>query len=86
MPHKSEFRSTLAVMWIVLNIGLMLGWTVSHTWSPLTWKLCLVGLPFLFAGLTTGEYLHHKLDGPTFRKFVNALLVMNGLLLLFVAR
>jgi uncharacterized membrane protein YfcA len=86
IPHKSEFRSTLAVMWIVLNVELMIGWTVSHTWSPITWKLCLIGLPFLFAGLTLGEYLHHKLDGPAFRAMVNALLVMNGLLLLFVAR
>lgn len=86
MPHKSEFRSTLAVMWIVLNVTLMIGWTVSHSWSPRTLPLCLVGLPFTFAGLTTGEYLHHKLDGPTFRRFVNVLLILNGVLLIVAAR
>jgi uncharacterized membrane protein YfcA len=84
MPHKSEFRTTLGVMWLILNVGLMTGWTLSHSWSPRTPMLCLVGLPFTFAGLTAGEYLHHKLDGPTFRRFVNALLVLNGLLLIFV--
>ena len=86
MPHKSEFRTTLGVMWIVLNVGLMAGWTVSHNWSPQTLPLCLVGLPFTLAGLTTGEYLHHKLDGPAFRRFVNVLLVVNGLLLILVTR
>jgi uncharacterized membrane protein YfcA len=86
MPHKSEFRNTLGVFWLCLNVILMTGWTISHSWSPITWKLCLIGLPFLFAGLMLGEYLHHKLDGPTFRAFVNVLLVMNGLLLLFVAK
>jgi uncharacterized membrane protein YfcA len=86
MPHKSEFRNTLGVLWLVLNAVLMTGWTISHSWSPETWKLCVVGLPFLFAGLTTGEYLHHKLDGKLFRAFVNALLVMNGLLLLFLGK
>ena len=84
MPHKSEFRTTLGVMWLILNVGLMTGWTLSHNWSPRTLPLCLVGLPFTFAGLTTGEYLHHKLDGPTFRRFVNVLLVVNGLLLIFI--
>ena len=84
MPHKSEFRTTLGVMWLILNVALMTGWTVSHNWSPRTLPLCLVGLPFLFAGLTTGEYLHHKLDGPAFRTFVNVLLVVNGLLLILV--
>lgn len=86
MPHKSEFRTTLALMWLILNAGLMIGWTLSHNWSPRTLPLCLVGLPFTFAGLTAGEYLHHKLDGPTFRRLVNALLVVNGVLLILFAR
>ena len=85
MPHKSEFRTTLGVMWLILNVGLKTGWTLTHNWSPRTLPLCLVGLPFTFAGLTAGEYLHHKLDGPAFRRFVNALLVVNGLLLILVA-
>jgi uncharacterized membrane protein YfcA len=86
MPHKSEFRSTLGVMWIILNGGLMIGWTTTHSWSDQTLTLCLVGLPFLLAGLTIGEYLHHKLDGPQFRAFVNAVLIVNGLVLIFFAR
>jgi uncharacterized membrane protein YfcA len=82
MPHKSEFRSTLGVMWLALNVGLMAGWTITGAWSDRTPTLCLVGLPFLLAGLTIGEYLHHKLDGPSFRAFVNGVLIVNGLLLI----
>ena len=85
MPDKGEFRSTLGVMWIVLNIGLMAGWTSSQNWSPRTPTLCLVGLPFLAAGLSLGEYLHHKLDGPAFRALVNCVLVFNGLMLIVFA-
>jgi uncharacterized membrane protein YfcA len=86
MPEKGQFRSTLAVMWIVLNVGLMTGWTIAGSWSPRTPTLCLVGLPFLLAGLSVGEYLHHKLDGPTFRATVNAVLIVNGLVLILFAR
>jgi uncharacterized membrane protein YfcA len=85
IPHKSEFRSTLGVMWLVLNAGLMTGWTVTHSWSPRTPTLCLVGLPFLMAGLSIGEYLHHKLDGPAFRATVNVVLILNGVVLIVFA-
>jgi uncharacterized membrane protein YfcA len=82
MPHKSEFRSTLGVMWLALNVGLMIGWTITNNWSPRTPVLCLIGLPFLAAGITGGEYLHHKLDGPAFRRFVNVVLLFNGIILI----
>ena len=82
----AEPTGILAVVWLILNVGLMIGWTASHNWSPRTPMLCLVGLPFLIAGLTVGEYLHHKLDGPAFRAFVNVVLIINGLLLILFAR
>lgn len=86
LPHKSEFRSTLGVMWIALNIGLMAGWAISGWPAPdKTLKLALVGLPFVLAGLYTGEYLHHRFDGPAFRAVVNCVLIVNGLILLVSA-
>src|SRR5688500_18876699 len=86
LPDKSQFRSTLAVMWIALNIGLMSGWAISGWPDPgKTLRLVLVGLPFVLAGLYTGEYLHHRLDGPTFRRVVNVVLIVNGLILLISA-
>lgn len=85
MPEKGEFRATLGVMWLALNAGLMIGWTITHSWSPRTPTLCLVGLPFLIAGLSVGEYLHHRLDGPAFRAFVNGVLLLNGVVLIVFA-
>ncbi len=86
MPDKTEFRSTLGVTWLVLNAGLMIGWTISGSWSEQTPVICLVGLPFMVAGLSVGEYLHHRLDGPTFRAFVSVILILNGLMLITVGR
>ena len=86
LPDKSQFRSTLAVMWIALNIGLMSGWAISGWPNPgETLRLALVGLPFVLVGLYTGEYLHHRIEGPTFRRVVNVVLVVNGLILLISA-
>ncbi|HEV2294132.1 MAG TPA: sulfite exporter TauE/SafE family protein [Tepidisphaeraceae bacterium] len=85
MPEKGEFRATLGVMWLALNAGPMSGWTITGSWSPRTPTLCLVGMPFLLAGLSIGEYLHHKLDGPPFRAFVNVVLIFNGLVLILFA-
>ncbi len=82
MPEKSEFRATLGVMWLALNVGLMAGWTITGSWSPRTPALCVVGLPFLLAGLSLGEYLHHKLDGPAFRAVVNVVLISSGVVLI----
>lgn len=86
LPDKSEFRSTLGVMWILLNTGLMIGWLISGWPEPqMTVRLTLLGLPFMLAGLVVGERLHHRLDGPAFRTVVNTTLVCNGLILIISA-
>jgi uncharacterized protein len=82
LPHKSAFRSTLAVMWLALAIGLMAGWTAGGTWDAATLRVTLVGLPFLVAGLIVGEYLHHRVNEDMFRSTVNATLIAVGAILL----
>jgi uncharacterized membrane protein YfcA len=86
MPGKSTFRATLAVMWLVLAIGLMIGWTVSGTWHPATPRLTMVGFPFLVAGLIVGEWLHHRVDERAFAGLVNGTLVAVGAVLVWSAR
>lgn len=82
MAHKTEFRATLGTMWLVLNAGLMLGWTITGTWSPRTPALCLAGLPFMIAGLSLGEHLHHRMNSAAFGAVVNGVLVFNGIVLI----
>src|SRR5439155_6800285 len=83
LPHKSVFRATLAVMWLVLAIALMIGWTIAHAWDHDTLRVSLVGLPFMIGGLVAGEYLHHRVDERGFRLAVHLTLIAIGAVLLF---
>lgn len=83
LPGKSAFRATLAAMWLLLAIGLMLAWTLRHSWDPYTGRLTLVGFPFLAAGTAAGEYLHHRVDGRAFAAAVHLTLLATGLLLVW---
>ena len=82
LPHKSVFRATLAVMWLLLAIGLIVGWTLQHAWDPRTLRVSLIGLPFMIAGLVAGEHLHHRVDERGFRAAVNLTLIATGVILL----
>jgi uncharacterized membrane protein YfcA len=82
LPHKSVFRATLAVMWLALAIGLVIGWTISKSWDPRTPRVILIGLPFLIGGIVVGEYLHHRVDERRFAGLVNMTLVAIGTVLL----
>jgi len=86
LPHKSVFRATLAVVWLILGVGLMTGWTVTHTWDPATPRVMLAGLPFLAAGLIVGEFLHHRVDEEGFAKAINLTLIIIGAILLLTSR
>jgi uncharacterized protein len=79
--HKASFRATLAVMWIVLNTALMVGWTLTRTWPEQTLHVTLIGLLPVAGGLITGEYIHHKIDPAAFDKAVNGTLIVTGLVL-----
>jgi uncharacterized membrane protein YfcA len=83
LPEKSIFRATLAVMWLLLGVGLMIGWTVGHAWDDRTPRLTLLGLPFMIGGLAVGEYLHHRVDEQRFRSVVNLTLIAAGVALLW---
>ena len=83
LPHKSVFRATLAVVWFILGVGLIIGWTISHSWVPQTPKVTLVGLPFLALGTAVGEVLHHRVDERHFRTLVNVTLIATGGVLLW---
>jgi uncharacterized membrane protein YfcA len=83
LPHKSIFRSTLAVMWLVLGTELVVGWTVTHSWAATTGWVTLIGLPFLVLGTVVGEWLHHRVDERHFRTLVNMTLIATGSVLLW---
>jgi uncharacterized membrane protein YfcA len=83
LHHKSVFRSTLAVMWLILGAVLIVGWTFTHSWAPNTGWTSLIGLPFLVLGTIVGEFLHHRVDERRFRTLVNLTLIVTGTVLLW---
>ena len=83
--HKSSFRVTLCVMWLMLNAILAIGWTAMGAWSPRSFQLSLIGLPFTLAGLILGERLHRLASEATFATIVDLTLLLMGVLLIVSA-
>jgi uncharacterized membrane protein YfcA len=84
LRRKSIFRSTLSLMWLLLNGVLAVAWTARQEWTWGAVRLSLLGLPFMFAGLFAGEWLHHRVAETMFRRVVNLALVMMGLILILI--
>ena len=52
-----------------------------HAWTSDSWRVTLLGAPFMVAGLAAGEALHQRISEQGFRRAVNATLIVIGLLL-----
>ncbi len=81
IPEKNTFRSTLGFMWVLLNLGLITGWALRRNWPDGTTQLTLVGIPFTIAGLFVGEWIHRRVNAKQFQMWVNALLIVTGVML-----
>lgn len=78
---KSTFRATLASLWLLLSIPLLVGFAVQGRlgWESATRSLGL--LPALGVGLVLGQVLHHRIRAESFVVVVYALLGVAGLIL-----
>lgn len=82
MPNKEEFRTTLAALWLVMNVVLVLGYWGNGELNAKSLSLALYFVPALALGLFLGEHLHKVVPMTTFRNAVNVMLLLAGLLLL----
>ena len=79
--EKAPFRSTLAVLWLVLN-SLMLGsFLVQGRVEASSVLQGSVFLPALAGGILLGEFLHARAPEKIFRTVVHVLLLVIGVLL-----
>ncbi len=76
---KSVFRSTLAVVWLVLNMFLTTFYIMSNRMNLETIKISAMLIPPLIIGIIIGEYLHSRVSERPFRIFVFVLLMLSGL-------
>ncbi len=78
---KAAFRATLITVWFSLNSLLTLVFALDGSLQPALPKIIMT-LPALIAGLTLGEFLHHRVNEQRFRLLVYVLLLITGGLLI----
>ena len=85
LPDKTEFRATLALLWLVLSILLVAGYVVDGTLRlPQLEQSALLAVP-LVLGFVVGNLLHVHVPQRAFRLAVCVLLVVAGLALVLRA-
>ena len=75
IADKTQFRSTLAVVWIVLNTALLA--SMHRPPSALTLWMGAAIVP----GILIGHWLHNRLDARRFERAVSLLLLVAGAVL-----
>ena len=72
---KGEVRSTLSVVWLVLNVALAVAFTAEGRYEAQTLVALAIVIPGVGLGILVGEWLHHRVDERRFRTAVFALLL-----------
>lgn len=81
LPDKRAFRATLAVLWIVLNLALVVNFASAGLFvAPVDRTLMALGITVV-PGLMLGDLVHRKLDAVKFEKAVWLLLLVAGVAL-----
>ena len=72
---KKVFRSTLSMVWIVLNVILVARFLLAGDYDREAGLDILLLVPTVPLGILLGEWVHHRIDERRFRMAVLALLV-----------
>jgi len=75
---KASFRSTLAVIWLALNVALTAAFLISGRLDEAALVDVLSLLPVVVLATALGEWGHHKIDEARFRVVVFTLLLVAG--------
>jgi len=81
LADKTVFRSTLAVLWLVLNVALFANYASAGLYTKTTGTLFGVLALTIVPGLIIGERVHRKLDAAKFERVVWVVLLVAGLAL-----
>jgi hypothetical protein len=79
---KSELRSTLAMVWLILNAALSTTYLVGGRITGNTLESIGLMVPVLVVAIVAGEVLHSRIPDRPFRALVFALLLGAGTLIL----
>lgn len=82
VEDKSVFRATLSALWLVLNVFLVLGYTLAAKIDGVTLRESALLLLPLAVGIVAGERIHARLSPERFRVAVFVLLLVAAVVLL----
>lgn len=82
---RRYYRATLAALWIVVNIILLFVFKFQGILSSQSIWLTIIGVPSLIAAIFVGNKINNRINNDQFNIFVNALLVISGILILLQA-
>ncbi len=83
LPKKNEFRSTLCMVWVTMNIIMIIQNIAVGAVTTEMWKLLLVLIPFLIVGALLGDWAHHHIKDSHFSTIVYGVLVASGIVMMF---
>lgn len=80
--NKSQFRATIAMIFLVDGGARMTGYALHGLYTPQVLLLVLMLFPVLFAGMYVGHHLHIKIDQHRFNQVISVLLMVSGVVLI----
>ncbi len=78
IPEKRRFRTTLALLWLILNVVLLFSLAFSGKITVYTLQFSAWLLPFVLMGMFAGIKVHDFVSEQTFKRLVYFLLVIAG--------
>lgn len=83
LPEKQNFRATLSMIWVALNLYLVIRQTAAGLMTASTLTITAWSIPALFIGVYLGNRLVEKMSQELFLKLTYLLLLISGASLLF---
>jgi len=83
IADKNTFRSTLSLLWIVLNVVLLITHLIAGTIDIASIRTSALLLPAVLIGIVLGEIVHTRLPERGFRIFVYLVLAFAGAAILW---
>jgi len=77
IDDPAEFRSTLSVLWLILNLALLISMWAGDQAGILTLELAALLLPGFIAGVVIGSFI--KMESKTFKAATWAMLLIIGI-------
>ena len=84
IKNKDEFRASMSVIWVVLNIVLIIESILNGNYNATTIEYTLVALPALLGGVVLGNKLSVKVNQDIFKFIIYIVLLISAMFNLFL--